>query len=75
MGYYQTDWKTNTGKTLKRWPVLVDHQMMAELEFSTGQKFGVLTEPGQLIVRLAKEGELTGYKVKSQPRGLGTVVI
>ncbi|MFP1952186.1 hypothetical protein, partial [Lonsdalea quercina] len=24
-GYHQTNRKTDTGKTLKRWPVLVDH--------------------------------------------------
>ncbi|WP_459505291.1 SymE family type I addiction module toxin [Erwinia amylovora] len=29
---------------------------MAELGFDTGQKIEVITEPGQLIIRLAGEG-------------------
>ncbi|WP_143354560.1 SymE family type I addiction module toxin, partial [Erwinia amylovora] len=42
---------------------------MAELGFETGQEVEVITEPGQLIIRLAGEGELTDYKVKSRLGG------
>lgn len=28
VGYHQTNQKTDTGKTLTRWPVLVDHNIM-----------------------------------------------
>ena len=30
VGYHQTNQKTDTGKTLKRWPVLVDHNRLPE---------------------------------------------
>ncbi|MEY1538232.1 GNAT family N-acetyltransferase, partial [Providencia rettgeri] len=29
--YHQTNQKTNTGKTLKPWPILVDHYSIAKL--------------------------------------------
>lgn len=28
VGYHQTNQKTDTGKTLTRWPILVDHNIM-----------------------------------------------
>ena len=31
VGYHQTNRKTDTGKTLKRWPVLVDHYKEGDL--------------------------------------------
>ncbi|WP_367672864.1 hypothetical protein, partial [Serratia symbiotica] len=33
MGYHQTNRKTDTGKTLTRWPVLVDHYNSASFTF------------------------------------------
>ncbi len=39
VGYHQTNQKTNTGKTLTRWPVLVDHNtcrgvyLLIEIDF------------------------------------------
>ncbi len=29
VGYHQTNQKTDTGKTLTRWPVLVDHNTLS----------------------------------------------
>lgn len=29
VGYHQTNQKTDTGKTLTRWPVLVDHNILS----------------------------------------------
>lgn len=34
--------------------IMLEGQWMAALGFSTGQKVEVLTEPGQLIIRLAE---------------------
>ncbi|MBW7626789.1 hypothetical protein K1J22_22140, partial [Enterobacter kobei] len=31
-GYHQTNQKTDTGKTLTRWPVLVDHNTSINIE-------------------------------------------
>ncbi len=35
MGYHQTNRKTDTGKTLTRWPVLVDHYNVVKLDSNT----------------------------------------
>jgi len=37
-GYHQTNRKTDTGKTLKRWPVLVDHFRLIHLMEENKQK-------------------------------------
>jgi short-subunit dehydrogenase len=36
VGYHQTNQKTDTGKTLTRWPVLVDHNITAESGIAKG---------------------------------------
>ncbi len=37
VGYRQTNQKTDTGKTLTRWPVFVDHFTLSAREFTSAQ--------------------------------------
>ncbi|MEB5971477.1 SymE family type I addiction module toxin [Pantoea dispersa] len=51
MGYVRDQRKFTLSQSI----ILKGH-WMAALGFETGQKIEVLTEPGQLIIRLADEG-------------------
>uniref|UniRef100_UPI00189A672B autotransporter outer membrane beta-barrel domain-containing protein n=1 Tax=Escherichia coli TaxID=562 RepID=UPI00189A672B len=44
-GYHQTNQKTDTGKTLTRWPVLVDHN---STQFSFTKNFSAYTDANYL---------------------------
>ena len=77
MGYHQTNRKTDTGKTLKRWPVLVDHYKWMKTKKLAAEKypdldfqftFHDLKAKGisDLEGTLSEKQEISGHKNASQ---------
>ena len=59
VGYHQTNQKTDTGKTLTRWPVLVDHNNPSLLAVITIVAMGCFYNLNEkMYVRIVEEIEL-----------------
>ena len=68
VGYHQTNQKTDTGKTLTRWPVLVDHNNNRQLDTWLSEKLGEKRLRG-----LENIFRKDGFDTRSRARSRSTV--
>ncbi|KAA0620097.1 hypothetical protein E2K63_25070 [Escherichia coli] len=68
VGYHQTNQKTDTGKTLTRWPVLVDHNIQTKPALRIKTKHQIITSrkpktrkiPKWCIDRIPSDAQIIG---------------
>lgn len=54
--HYRVGYRPNLGRGVPSPQLILSGRWLAQMGFETGQKIAVLTEPGQLIIRLSTEG-------------------
>lgn len=70
VGYHQTNQKTDTGKTLTRWPVLVDHNTMKRLRERLAMESQV-KDQNATIRRAMKDLKSIGYLDYNETKKVG----